>query len=335
MKKFVFLFAALTVPFGSTGAQDLCTATAINALKTQYQHVKSGTLSEALYEASCTKATKRSNFGLDLNIVDLADLGFSASDGSMRQACYEKDRSYFSSYQDDLTISVLPEKAIALLGKVCFGGLRLKASIVKSVVSFNAIFRNPFNNNPALVENFSWTPDDALTCSAPLAKGNKVDSGGTDFNCERSKNTSVAVTLNTSHGSKTVWLHRTPVIRSVRYNWGYEVTGGPNTGWTTCKNQFGYVGGAIDCKGDGTCGHATPIRGLCLVRHGMGFTSVDQKRYAHKDVWSYTVKGGPNTGWTTCSLNGVDIGTPHDCRADGSCGNANAIKGWCAGRYGG
>ena len=133
---------------------------------------------------------------------------------------------------------------------------------------------------------------------------------------------------------KSIWLVRKPDIKVVEFDWGYDAKGGPNTGWTTCKNQEGDVGGAVVCRGDQTCGYVTPIKGLCLVWYVLGYTQIDTKRYEHSDIWSYEVKGGQNTGWTTCTLNSQDIGTPHDCRADGSCGNANAITGWCAARYG-
>jgi hypothetical protein len=186
------------------------------------------------------------------------------------------------------------------------------------------------------MENFKISPKGALICKdQPLKEGVKLKSGGVSFSCTRILNTAISLILNTEYGGKSIWLERKPNIKIVKYNWEYRVTGGPDTGWTTCWNkEEGFVGGAVDCRGDQTCGHATPIRGLCLVRYGTGHTQVDDIRYKHSDKWSYQVKGGPNTGWTTCNLNDNDIGTAHDCRNDGSCGNASSITGWCAGRYG-
>ena len=313
---------------------EFCSASIMSALKTQYTHVKYGSYSEALYEAACSSADRKSNFGLALNIPDVADLSFSSSGRTIRKACYEKDTSFFSKYSDQVAFSIMPDKALDILSG-CFGGLFLKATEKDDLVTIKASFASTDTGRQATVNNFSWVPQSSMECkSMPLTKGHELIPGGESFACQKLKNTSIAITLNTDHGEKSIWLERKPKIKVVKYKWGYDVKGGPNTGWTTCKNQEGDVGGAVDCRGDKTCGHATPIKGLCLVRYGIGYTQVDSKRYEHKDNWSYQVKGGPNTGWTTCNLNGQDIGTPHDCRTDNSCGNANSIKGWCAGRYG-
>ena len=318
----------------SISANEFCNASVISALKTQYTHVKSGSYSQAIYEAACSEKDRKSNFGLGLNIPDVAELSFSSSGSTIRKACYEKDSSFFSKYSDQVAFSILPDKAIDILSG-CFGGLFLKATEKDNIVTIKASFTSPDTGNKATVDSFSWIPTNSMTCKdVPFKKGHKLIPGGESFSCKKTKNTSVAITLNTDHGEKSIWLERKPKIKVVKYKWNYDVKGGPNTGWTTCKNQEGDVGGAVDCRGDKTCGYVTPIRGLCLIRYGTGYTQVDTKRYEHKDDWSYQVKGGPTTGWTTCSLNGQDIGTPHNCSADNSCDNANSIRGWCAGRYG-
>lgn len=336
IKKSVQLFlAGLFIFISQTAiANEFCNASIVSILKTQYSHVKSGSYSESLYEAACSKSVRKSNFGLDLNILDVADLGFSASGKTIREACYEKDSDFFSKYSDQVAFSIMPDSAIPLLSK-CFGGLFLKSTEKGKIVTIKAAFSSPDTGVKAKVSSFYWEPRDALKCNTlPLKPGHELIPGGETFSCTKMANTPISINLNTDHGTKSIWLDRKPNIKAVKFNWDYEVKGGPNTGWTTCKNQEGDVGGAVDCRGDQTCGHATPIKGMCLVRYGPGYTQVDSTKYEHMDIWSYQVKGGPNTGWTTCSLNGVDIGTPHDCRADNSCGNANAIKGWCAARYG-
>jgi hypothetical protein len=232
-----------------------------------------------------------------------------------------------------LAFAVMPPEAIEVFAR-CVGGLFLKASQSGNVVSITASYSPTEGADFAKVETFNWTPKAALTCQDVLfKKGLTLIPGGKSLSCVRNGADTISIILNTSKGAKTAWIKSKPIVTVNKYAWSYEVKGGPDTNWTICKNQFGDVGGAINCVGDKTCGYETPIRGLCEVRHGWGYREVDGSRSTIADNWSYQVKGGPDTNWTTCNLNGNDVGTPHNCAADNSCDNANAIKGWCAARY--
>ena len=64
-------------------AQDFCIASVIGALKTRYSHVESGSYSQAVYEATCTKADSNNDFVLGLNVPDMEKLSFSSSGRSI------------------------------------------------------------------------------------------------------------------------------------------------------------------------------------------------------------------------------------------------------------
>ena len=119
----------------------------------------------------------------------------------------------------------------------------------------------------------------------------------------------------------------------VRYTWSYDVKGGSDTNWTTCKNQFGSVGSAKKCKTDGTCNKQRLIEGLCLVRHGKGHTQSGSRRSVIKDIWHYRIIPS-NTHYFVCTVNGKDIGESSSCETSGTCENKNAIQGFCAAEYG-
>jgi hypothetical protein len=108
-------------------ADNICNAVLLSAIKTQYHHVKSGSYSEALYEATCSQTNNRGNSSLNLNIPDIAELSFSNSRATIRKACYEKNKTIFSQYSDEVVYSIMPKEALSIISQ-CIGGLFLKTS---------------------------------------------------------------------------------------------------------------------------------------------------------------------------------------------------------------
>jgi hypothetical protein len=98
------LFCLLSVALLSSPArsQSACDAQTLSLLKTEYTRIRSGTVAEALYEASCENTSNQRDTNFGLNIPAYGELSFAENAKSVREACYSKDHDFFFQYSGKL-----------------------------------------------------------------------------------------------------------------------------------------------------------------------------------------------------------------------------------------
>lgn len=324
----IFSFIAATTVLAISPAEANCDAQILQALKTQYNIKEQGTISKSLYEAACNKSAEASSTSIDVPIPKFGNLGFGQSSNSVAAACAKKDLNFFNTYKSDLTYSYLPEAAIEQLG-ACLGGLRFKAQQKGNSVILQAAYYDASGGAPDTAEVVELLYDRAaLECKGGLltSKGSKIIPGGVTTNCKRiDKNSTVAVTLNTNKGSKSVWLQG---ASKIPLNWGYKTK---DSHFTKCELSGTLVGNDwTDCRKEGTCESRLAIIGMCYIRHGYAYEVSGGDTKVLKDNIDYRTK---NKHVTRCLVNGKPVGKWIDCRKDNTCSRRLRIMGKCAHRH--
>lgn len=334
MNRWVIALCIALTANTAASAQSVCEAQAIEALRSTSTSQTRSETSSLLYEMACSEKISGSSTNASGERTGYFQGSFSTAKSSTARACAEKDIAYFSRNSADIATSFLPREAFEILGR-CQGGLQLRATSQSGILTISSTYVPKDNNDPAAatVRSLSILPAGVAQCEAGLGSEDKIGPGSTIVLCTLTDpRKDVTIALTTDAGAMRAFVPGVPEISYARFDWSYRV--GRPTNLTQCRNQGGNVGSFNDCRADGTCNNQLAITGLCLARNGRGMLTVGDTEYLQADVWDYAIKGGPNTGWYICSLNGEDIGNAHDCHADKTCGSVSAIVGTCAGRYG-
>ena len=220
MLKPVLLICLGTISFSVSAAQSACTAKMVEALRTKYTYLGSGTLAQETHDLVCNSSNTAAGGSY---------AGYGINWSEAKNACAKNDMSYFQTHADAIAYSFVPPGALATINAVCASNnIELTAEpIGSSQIIVKALFRpvgGDGGTRTARIQTFTFDPAN-VSCDLGNLKtppAYVLDIGGRTIRCKRLNEEAVVFALQTSRGSQAASL---PSLKRTIYklvSWGAD-----------------------------------------------------------------------------------------------------------------
>ena len=275
-RKFVAILSAVVIALAlvSSSVYANCADELLEKARSIYHKPEQKDIANISYEEVCQTDNTNNEFGGTYKNIGLVDRY-----GHIATACAQKDRDFFKKHAAELLKSILPPETIPS----CFLD-SLALTVVQSdneSVTIRAAFQPPRRNLVPRVNRLVIYPPASLKCEDSFIKDSPIKAGGEEMHCIRKDNVVTSISLDTTLGTRTVFLDRIPEVIKKTISWQHYV-GDPDTLYK-CKDASDPAnpiprGDFVDCNIDKVCGKNESDSGWCASRFGNYYFLIDGER---------------------------------------------------------